>query len=198
MTTAPTPNGNTIFPGISSDPGNKLNMFLDTDGNYKWTIADGTVVLTVNTTTGLITPLVGSGVTSITGTANQITASAATGAVTLSMPTAVIIATSLAVTANTASSFAYSNASKQLVTTAAPTNGQLLVGSTGAVPVVASLTGTANQLTVTPGAGSITLSIPAAATVPGSLTVTTRTGTKSTFACFDVAGKLVESATACA
>ena len=40
------------------------------------------------------------------------------------------------------------------------TNGQLAIGSTGADPVVASLTGTANQVIVTPGAGSITLSTP--------------------------------------
>ncbi len=40
------------------------------------------------------------------------------------------------------------------------TNGQLLIGSTGAAPVAASLTGTSNQVTVTAGAGSVTLSLP--------------------------------------
>ena len=40
------------------------------------------------------------------------------------------------------------------------TNGQLLIGSTGASPVAATLTGTSNQVTVTPGAGNITLSLP--------------------------------------
>lgn len=40
------------------------------------------------------------------------------------------------------------------------TNGQLVIGSTGNTPVRASLTGTTNQITVTPGAGSITLSLP--------------------------------------
>ena len=39
-------------------------------------------------------------------------------------------------------------------------NGQLLVGVTGGPPVAASLTGTANQVNVTNGAGSITLSTP--------------------------------------
>lgn len=43
---------------------------------------------------------------------------------------------------------------------AALTNGQLLIGSTGAAPVAAGLTGTSNQITVTTGAGSITLSLP--------------------------------------
>jgi hypothetical protein len=40
------------------------------------------------------------------------------------------------------------------------TNGQLLIGSTGAAAVAASLTGTTNQVNVTNGAGSITLSTP--------------------------------------
>lgn len=40
------------------------------------------------------------------------------------------------------------------------TDGQLVIGSTGNTPVRSSLTGTTNQITVTPGAGSITLSLP--------------------------------------
>ena len=40
------------------------------------------------------------------------------------------------------------------------TNGQLPIGSTGADPVLATLTGTTNQITVTNGAGTITLSTP--------------------------------------
>ncbi len=46
------------------------------------------------------------------------------------------------------------------IETVALTNGQLLIGSTGNAPQVGSLTGTANQITVTPGAGTITLSLP--------------------------------------
>ena len=41
------------------------------------------------------------------------------------------------------------------------TNGQFLIGSTGADPVLATLTGTAREITITGGAGSITVSIPA-------------------------------------
>lgn len=40
------------------------------------------------------------------------------------------------------------------------TNGQLLIGRTGLSPVTAALTGTSNQIIVTNGAGSITLSLP--------------------------------------
>lgn len=39
-------------------------------------------------------------------------------------------------------------------------NGKIPIGSAGADPVLAEITGTANQITSTPGAGSITLSLP--------------------------------------
>lgn len=45
-----------------------------------------------------------------------------------------------------------------MVNAAALTNGQILIGSTAASPVAATLTGTANQVSVVSGAGSITLS----------------------------------------
>ena len=47
-----------------------------------------------------------------------------------------------------------------LTSLSAASNGQLIIGSTGAAPSVAALTGTASQIVVTPGAGSITLSTP--------------------------------------
>lgn len=60
----------------------------------------------------------------------------------------------------TANSVPLLNGSKQLISTANPTNGQLLIGSTGSTPVLGSLAGTTNQITVTPGAGIITLAGP--------------------------------------
>jgi len=42
----------------------------------------------------------------------------------------------------------------------AATNGQIPIGSTGNDPVLATVTGTTNQITVTNSAGSITLSLP--------------------------------------
>lgn len=53
------------------------------------------------------------------------------------------------------------------------TNGQTILGSTGATPVVGTIAGTANQITATVGAGSLTFSLPSAITTPGSLTTTT-------------------------
>lgn len=85
-----------------------------------------------------------------------------------------VTVSNLNVSGLTAAAFLYTDTLKNLATTAAPTNGQLLVGSTGAVPVLAALTGTANQVVVTNGAGSITLSLPqsiAAASTPSFATV---------------------------
>jgi hypothetical protein len=62
----------------------------------------------------------------------------------------------------TAKSFLYGDAAGLIASTSNPTNGQLLIGSTGAIPVVAALTGTANEIIVTNGAGTITLSTPQA------------------------------------
>jgi hypothetical protein len=58
-----------------------------------------------------------------------------------------------------ARTLAYFNAGSAL-TSLTLTNGQLPIGSTGANPAAATITGTANQVTVTNGAGSITLATP--------------------------------------
>jgi hypothetical protein len=63
------------------------------------------------------------------------------------------------------------------------TDGQLIIGSTGGDPVAASLTGTANQITVTNGVGQITLSTPqniattSSPTFAGASIATTGSGT---------------------
>jgi hypothetical protein len=121
----------------------------------------------------------GGAVSSVTGTSNQITASPTTGAVVLSLPSAVTLPGSLIVTTTatisglTANSFLYSGTAGLLTTTSAPTNGQLLIGSTGAAPVAATLTGTAGNITVTNAAGSITLNLATAGTAGTYATVTT-------------------------
>lgn len=60
----------------------------------------------------------------------------------------------------TANSLLYASATTTLASLGAATNGQIPIGSTGAAPVLAALTGTANQVIVTTGAGSITLAAP--------------------------------------
>jgi hypothetical protein len=60
----------------------------------------------------------------------------------------------------TAKSMLYSDAAGVIASTAAPTNGQFLIGSTGNIPVLGTITGTANQIVATLGSGTITLSTP--------------------------------------
>lgn len=54
------------------------------------------------------------------------------------------------------------------------TNGQVLIGSTGADPVAASLTAGSN-ITITPGAGTITIASPDATTVWSAISAATKT-----------------------
>lgn len=96
------------------------------------------------------------GVLSLAGTSSEIVVSSSTGAVTLSLPSDVAVANSLTVEGHTSNSFLLSGAGGLLTSTSAPTNGQLLIGSTGAAPVVASLI-EGTGISITTGAGSISL-----------------------------------------
>ena len=97
------------------------------------------------------------GVLSLAGTTNQVSVSGSTGSVTLSLPNSVVINSSLTVSGLTANSFLYSGASGLLSSTTSPTNGQILIGSTGSSPVL-SLISAASPLVVTNGAGAVTVS----------------------------------------
>jgi len=66
----------------------------------------------------------------------------------------------LTLTGLTANSLMYSAAGGVITSLGAATDGQLPIGSIGAAPVLATLTGTTNQVNVANGAGSITLSTP--------------------------------------
>lgn len=105
-----------------------------------------------------------SGVTSVTGTANEITAAPTTGAVVLSLPTTLIVPGSLEVTTTfqvdtfTPNSALYATTGGQVVSTAALTDGQVLIGSTGNPPVAGTITG-GTGITVTNGAGTITIDV---------------------------------------
>ena len=92
------------------------------------------------------------------------------GTITLSTPQDIAAASSpgfnsltlsndLTLSARTASSAIYLDASKKIASSAL-TNGQMLIGSTSANPVAATFTGTSHQVSVTNGAGTITLSTP--------------------------------------
>lgn len=116
-------------------------------------------------------PASGGGVTSLTGTANQVAVSAATGAITLSLPATINVNTS-----GSAATLANSDAGGQSAITAinsattgainvarggtgqtSYTNGQLLIGnSTGNTLTKATLTA-GSGVTITNGGGSITI-----------------------------------------
>jgi hypothetical protein len=67
----------------------------------------------------------------------------------------------LVITGGIGSTFLYVDAGHGVTTAApAPQNGQLLIGRTGLDPIVANITGISDQVNVTNGAGSITLSLP--------------------------------------
>ncbi len=66
------------------------------------------------------------------------------------------------ITAGTANGAVYATGTTTATSTAALTNGQLLIGSTGAVPVAATLTAGTN-VTITNGAGAITIAATAGA-----------------------------------
>ncbi len=135
----------------------------------------------------------GVSITSVTGTANEITAATSSGAVTLSTPstfiapgsvastTTLTAGTTLTVSGNTANTFLYSDSSKDVASTAAPTNGQLLIGSTGAAPVVAALTA-GTGVSVTNGAGSITIANTGVTSLTSGTTSTSLTVTSNTAA----------------
>jgi len=88
-----------------------------------------------------------------------------------------ITTSNVILSSGTANGMIYLNGTKYITSTVGPTNGQLLIGSTASTPVLGTLTGTTNRVTVTNGAGTITLSGPqdlATTSTPtfGSLTLT--------------------------
>ncbi len=103
-------------------------------------------------------------VTSITGTTNRLTASASTGAVMLDISASYVGQSSITTLGTitggtwTGTTIAVANGGTGQTTY---TDGQLLIGnSSGNTLAKAALTGTANQITVTNGNGSITLATP--------------------------------------
>lgn len=118
--------------------------------------ADGGDVFTVNTTTpGVL----------IAGTLNV------TGALTLTVPLAVPQGGTGAATF-TDHGLMVGSGTGILTVLGSATNGQLPIGNTGSDPTLATLTGTADEITVSNGGGTITLSQPNDVTIGGILTVT--------------------------
>jgi hypothetical protein len=117
--------------------------------------------------------------TLIVGTANQILANGTsgvmkTGLVTLTLPQSIGTGssptfTNLTLSGLTPDSFIYPSTGGLLTSTTAATNGQLLIGSTGAAPVKAALTA-GTGISVTNAAGSITLANTGVVSIAGGTT----------------------------
>lgn len=112
--------------------------------------------------TGIITSA-SNGTASVTsvsaGTGINITGLPATPTINLTVPVVISSGGTNSITPLNNNRIMISSGGR-IVENAALTNGQLLIGSTGLAPVAATLTGTANQVSVAVGAGSITLSLP--------------------------------------
>lgn len=108
--------------------------------------------ITITTTAGATSRVIAnSGVTSLAGTANQVNVSGSTGAVTLSL------IGPYTPTTYTAHGIILGEGTSSMVATAVMTNGQLLVGSTGADPAPATVGCTGCSWTT--GAGTLSLTV---------------------------------------
>lgn len=90
--------------------------------------------------------------------------------------TAITLSSNLTLSGNTAKAMLYSDASKNVVSTGAPTNGQILIGDTGNIPALSTLTA-GTGITIANTAHTITISSSA-----GSQTVTAQTSNYSVLA----------------
>ncbi len=158
------------------------------------TITAGTAISVTNGA-GSIT-IANTGVTAIAGTTNQITASASTGSVTLSVPSTFIapgsieVTTSLTVDTLTPNGALYATTAGLVTSTSAMTDGQILIGDTGSIPVASTITAGAG-VTVTNGAGSITIAAdPTAVVTTFSAGTTGFTPSSATSGAITLAGTL--------
>jgi hypothetical protein len=149
------------------------------------------ISLDYNDETGTLT-IANTGVTSVTGTANEVSVSASAGAVTLSLPDTIYVdvqgtaaSATYAVTAGTANAVAANS-----VALGTDTTGDYVAGATAGTGIsidgsggegssltisntgVTSVSGTANEVTVSASAGAVTIGLPDDVTIGGNLTVT--------------------------
>lgn len=118
---------------------------------------------------GAISPSAGN--INIVGTANQITSAGSGSTITLSLVGPYTPAT------YTAHGVLLGEGASSIAATAAGTNGQVLIGSTGADPAFSTITSSGGTLTLTGGAHTLNIDLAAPVTVPnGGTGATTLTG----------------------
>lgn len=127
--------------------------------------------------------LVNSSITLTSGTGITVTGSPVSlgGSATIALTTPVTIANGgTNTTSFSGNGLVYANPTGTTLISSVLTNGQLLIGSTGAAPNPSTITGTTNRITVTNGAGSITLSTPQDIATGSSPTFASETLTNTT------------------
>jgi len=148
--------------GLTTTPTSGQLLIGDGTGYTLSTLTDGTGIA-ITEAAGSIT-IDNTGVLSIAGTANQIFESASSGSVVLSIPNTFIApgsiraTTTLTVDTFTPNSMLYVTTGGEILSTAALTDGQILIGDTGSVPVAGTISG-GTGITVSNGAGTITIDI---------------------------------------
>lgn len=145
----------------------------DLGGTGATSLTDGGILL--GSGTGAITPLgvatngqipIGDGVTdpvlaTITGTADEITVTNGGGSITLDIPDPLIVGKGGSGAATfTDGGILLGSGTGAFTALGVATNGQIPIGDGTTDPVLATITGTANEVTVTNGAGTITLDLP--------------------------------------
>lgn len=160
------PTISTSFPTDSGTATPALNSLtisggsgIDTSGSGSTlTIAaDATVATTYTSDSGSATPAANN-LNVLGGTGISTTGSGSTLTVVLDTPVSVANGGTGAITL-TDGGILLGSGTSAITATAQPTNGQLLIGSTGVDPVLASLTQPAAGLTITGGAGTITFAL---------------------------------------
>jgi hypothetical protein len=148
----------TTLPGTTNLSGLSSSSLLALDGSKNITNSTSGLIVTFDKITGtsyLNTPTIDT-----IGATNMNIATANATSISIGQSG---VSTTLAGTTNlsvlTAKGLLGLDASKNITSTTL-TDGQLLIGSTGNVPTAATLIGTANEITVTNGGGTITLSTP--------------------------------------
>lgn len=176
------------------------NILLNPNGTGNVDVNNHKIINLANPTTSLdavnlqtLNTAIAGTISSVTGTANQITANTVSGAVTLSLPVDVIITTSLAagnlklianslISTNTNGNILLNPNgtgnidvnNHKIINLANPTTSldavNLQTLNTAIAGTISSVSGTANQITASTVSGAVTLSLPSAVIITTSLT----------------------------
>ena len=142
----------------------------DVRGVSKIIVTNGALTDDGNGTISLDMTAGGGGVTTITFGTTGFTPAVATGGAVSVAGTLVVANGGTGATTLTDGGILLGSGTGVITPTAQPANGQLLIGSTGADPVLASMTSSASTITITGGAGSLDIELTDTAVTPAAYT----------------------------